>query len=1068
MALFQDTIGLDDEIIGTSDADSILAGDGNDTIDAGLGADTIEAGDGDDYVEGGQGDDSIFGNSLAEDGLDDISLDGRDTIFGGDGDDTIRGNQDNDLIYGGDGDDFLLGGRHNDTLIGGQGDDTLFGNEGDDVFRVDSESVGAGESYEGGDGTDTLYLNGATAFSSLTLDAAASVEVINNEQGFGLEGSFGDDVFDLSGVTVGVDLPAIYLNSGNDTFLGGVLDETVFGGDGNDTLIGADGDDLLVGGAGDDSLIGGAGDDVFQVDEDEVGAGESYEGGDGTDTLYLSGATAFSSLTLDAAASVEVIDNEQGFGLEGSSGDDLFDLSGVTTMVQLFQIDLGLGDDSFIGSGLGEAVFGGDGDDTLFGGGGNDTLISGGGVDSLVGGDGDDVFQIDADEIGAGASFQGGEGTDVIRVSEATEFSSLILDAAASIEIIEDEGFGIYGSFGNDVFDFSGITSIPSSMGVMLEAGHDSFVGSSVDDLVFGGDGNDTLDGAAGDDTLVGGDGDDSLIGGAGDDVFRVDAMHVGTGENYSGGDGRDTLLLNNDITFEGLVLDTAASVEVIAGDSSFNFMYGTGGDNVFDLSGVTTLTNMYQFILEGGDDSFQGTAAADVVFGGAGNDTLIGGDGADTLIGGVGEDSLVGGAGDDVFQIEATEFGATQFVEGGEGTDTIRISEATEFSHLVLDAATSIEVIQGEGFGMYGSAGDDLIDFTGVTDASGLLDVKLEAGNDSFLGGVSAEVVYGGEGDDTLSGGGGNDSLYGGEGLDAAVFDFDRAEATITLVDGGAEVSSSLGTVFVAETTEQLVFNDNTVAYSEISSVVGTHQTGTEDDDTLEGGAGADTLEGQGGSDLLNGNNGNDILNGGDGNDTLIGGAGDDSLVGGESMDDLRDVIYGGEGDDILNGGYGNDELRGDAGNDSVAGGFGADTIIGGTGDDTLTGSAFGDQIFGGDGDDFVNGGWGFDLVNGGSGADRFYHIGILDHGSDWIQDYDASEGDVLQFGITSATPDDFQVNTAHTATAAGERSGDDSVEEAFVIYRPTGQIMWALVDGGGQSSINLQIGGDVFDLLL
>ena len=47
------------------------------------------------------------------------------------------------------------------------------------------------------------------------------------------------------------------------------------------------------------------------------------------------------------------------------------------------------------------------------------------------------------------------------------------------------------------------------------------------------------------------------------------------------------------------------------------------------------------------------------------------------------------------------------------------------------------------------------------------------------------------------------------------------------------------------------------------------------------------------------------------------------------------------------------------------------------------------------------------------------------------------------------------------------GERSGDDDIEEAFVIYRPTGQILWALVDGAGQDSINLQIGGDVFDLL-
>ncbi|MDP2493031.1 calcium-binding protein [Shimia thalassica] len=209
------------------------------------------------------------------------------------------------------------------------------------------------------------------------------------------------------------------------------------------------------------------------------------------------------------------------------------------------------------------------------------------------------------------------------------------------------------------------------------------------------------------------------------------------------------------------------------------------------------------------------------------------------------------------------------------------------------------------------------------------------------------------------------------------------------------------------------------------------------------------------------------DTLHGAGGSDTLIGDAGDDVLLGGENEHDLRDVIYGGDGNDRIDGGYGNDELRGDTGNDTIAGGFGADTVIGGTGNDTLTGSAFADQMFGSDGDDFVNGGFGHDLLNGGAGADRFYHIGIADHGSDWVQDYNATEGDILQFGIASATRSQFQINTTHTAKAAGERSGDDDTEEAFVIYRPTGQIMWALVDGAGQSSINLQIGGEVFDLL-
>ncbi|MEQ9695009.1 nidogen-like domain-containing protein [Shimia sp. SDUM112013] len=236
---------------------------------------------------------------------------------------------------------------------------------------------------------------------------------------------------------------------------------------------------------------------------------------------------------------------------------------------------------------------------------------------------------------------------------------------------------------------------------------------------------------------------------------------------------------------------------------------------------------------------------------------------------------------------------------------------------------------------------------------------------------------------------------------------------------------------------------------------------------DTVRAGAGNDTVLGGQGNDSIDGGEGDDRLDGGSGIDTIIGGPGNDTIADGGTDDDLFDVIFGGDGDDDIDGGFGNDSIRGDAGNDIIAGGFGEDTVIGGEGNDTLTGSAYSDLIFGGPGDDFINGGWGHDRVNGGDGADRFFHIGIIHHGSDWIQDYDASEGDVLVFGNTSATRSQFQVNYAHTTAPDGERSGDDNLEEAFVIYRPTGQIMWALVDGGGQSEINLQIAGQVYDLL-
>ncbi|WP_371157975.1 Calx-beta domain-containing protein [Jannaschia sp. 2305UL9-9] len=236
---------------------------------------------------------------------------------------------------------------------------------------------------------------------------------------------------------------------------------------------------------------------------------------------------------------------------------------------------------------------------------------------------------------------------------------------------------------------------------------------------------------------------------------------------------------------------------------------------------------------------------------------------------------------------------------------------------------------------------------------------------------------------------------------------------------------------------------------------------SGLNGDDTLSGNEGNDLVSGGEGNDVLSGDDGNDTLNGGNGADRIAGGTGDDLIIGGTSDTDLRDVVFGGAGNDTIDGGYGNDELRGDAGNDNIAGGFGADTVIGGTGNDTLTGSAFGDEIFGGDGMDFVNGGFGSDRVNGGDGADLFFHLGIRDHGSDWIQDYSATEGDVLVFG-GAATAADFQINRAFTASA-----GDAGTEEAFVIYRPTGQIIWALVDGMAEDSITLRVGGVDTDLL-
>ena len=372
-------------------------------------------------------------------------------------------------------------------------------------------------------------------------------------------------------------------------------------------------------------------------------------------------------------------------------------------------------------------------------------------------------------------------------------------------------------------------------------------------------------------------------------------------------------------------------------------------------------------------------------------------------------------------------------------------------------------------------------------------------SGDDLLMGSEEDDILDGGAGNDTLLGGAGNDVLLdnggsnffdGGAGEDWLVLDLFAPSAedsgspeawlddftvgenvevdpdgTVTLQHDGATQTFrnierlAYGTDYmsVGERFFSTVFRGD----NRYENVWGRGEGG-DSFDRLVGQSSNDTLVGKGGDDTLIGGLGHDELHGDDGNDYIHGASAAEEL-----FEDLADTIYAGAGDDTLFGGHGNDLVFGMDGNDIIAGGAGVDQLAGQGGDDVITGSAYSDLIFGNAGNDFVNGGFGHDRINGGDGADKFFHAGVLGHGSDWVQDYIAADGDVLLWGGGPATADDFQVNFAHTANDAGERAGDDAVQEAFVIYKPTGQIIWALVDGEGQSSINLQIGGDTFDLL-
>lgn len=553
----------------------------------------------------------------------------------------------------------------------------------------------------------------------------------------------------------------------------------------------------------------------------------------------------------------------------------------------------------------------------------------------------------------------------------------------------------------------------------LLGAGDAHLVAVAGDVAIDAGAGNDTVTASADDTVIWGGLGNDSLVGAGGADTLwggdGDDSLWGGDGDDQlDGGDGNDSL-------WGGEGNDS------LWGGWNANQLFGGNGDDLLVLR-----SHPYPIF-----DDFGDLCRA---FGGAGNDTLIGSsDGRMTLDGGDGDDLLVngatalGGAGNDTIDGGIT-------VDGGDGIDVLMTADYA----LDLSAGTSFadygRFRNGEASGSFENIEIFIFDAAAIVFGTDLHRV---------IGSEGADIVYYRFGYFVATGGAGADyfeSLYT-DGRSRAAMDASDIYVRTATIDGGDGNDTLLGGLVDNRFTGGL--GDDwlqTIGYQ----------------DSLSGGDGNDTLIAGDERDTLDGGAGDDRLEGGDGRDLIHGDTGNDTILGGDTEADLRDVIDAGDGSDFVDAGYGNDEIRGGNGFDTIFGGFGADLILGGAGNDMLSGQAFSDQIFGGDGNDLINGGFGNDRVNGGTGADRFFHLGVAGHGTDWVADFTLAEGDVLVLGNPAATRAQFVVNFGTTPGA-----GDEGVQEAFVIYRPTGQILWALVDGAASEHLWLQIGGTSYDLV-
>ena len=313
---------------------------------------------------------------------------------------TLTGSELNDVIYGDAGDDIINGGEGDDIISGDEGTNTIDGGDGNDVFGntyVDTAKFTgkyADYSISQLDNTWTVSLAGTSAdtltnievleFSDMSLNLVTDVATRDFDKDGSIDfvhltGTLGDNTFNSNDSSFGDTIWSngssvdYYLNlgAGDDTAKLGSGDDTMFDHLGTDSYDGGDGFDTL-------QLVGKREHWTFDFGASDGSVTITDTDGNNTKTLKNIEQVQFSDQMMVLTATTSQLDTN-GDGINetvlyaGTEGADSYSATADANLSWI--LNGNAGDDSLTGGSANDRLNGGDDDDQLSGGAGSDTAV---------------------------------------------------------------------------------------------------------------------------------------------------------------------------------------------------------------------------------------------------------------------------------------------------------------------------------------------------------------------------------------------------------------------------------------------------------------------------------------------------------------------------------------------------------------------------------------------------------------------------------------------------------------------------------------------------------------------